>query len=319
MLTNNFLSDMQTNLANMQTLQKQMTTGHVINKPSDDPFKAARAMQLTTSINTNKQYNDNIKDVSSTLDTTDTALGQVGDVLTRVRDLLVSSGNAAYGSDEFKSIKSEINEKVGQLSQVLNTSFDGTYIFGGTRGTAKPAMTALDANTGNTIIQYADRTGTAAAPAADIAMINSRVSTEISQGVSIQYNVTTGDIFNFNGKDLRTVLNTIVNNLDGKDIAGAASGTAKTDLSGQDLTDISDAITNVLKLRSDVGAKSNRMESALNKNVDESSNMTELLSKTEDIDITEKTMEYATMQTVYTASLQTSAKVIQPTLLDYLR
>jgi flagellar hook-associated protein 3 FlgL len=61
------------------------------------------------------------------------------------------------------------------------------------------------------------------------------------------------------------------------------------------------------------------MESAQARNVDANFNMTEILSRTEDIDITEKTMEYATMQTIYVASLQTSAKVLQPSLLDYLR
>lgn len=60
------------------------------------------------------------------------------------------------------------------------------------------------------------------------------------------------------------------------------------------------------------------MESALARNEDQNTNMTEVLTSTEDIDITEKAMEYATMQTVYTASLQTSAKVLQPSLLDYL-
>jgi len=47
--------------------------------------------------------------------------------------------------------------------------------------------------------------------------------------------------------------------------------------------------------------------------------MTEILSANEDIDLVEKTMEYATMQTIYMASLQTSAKVLQPSLIDYLR
>jgi len=60
------------------------------------------------------------------------------------------------------------------------------------------------------------------------------------------------------------------------------------------------------------------MDSAQEKNEDSNFNMTEILSKNEDIDITEKTMEFAVMQTVYMASLQTSAKVIQPSLLDYL-
>ena len=90
-------------------------------------------------------------------------------------------------------------------------------------------------------------------------------------------------------------------------------------LTNEDLAGVKAAMTNVLKVRSEVGSKQNRMESAEARNVDANFNMTEILSTTEDIDITERTMEYATMQTVYMASLQTSAKVLQPSLLDYLR
>lgn len=84
------------------------------------------------------------------------------------------------------------------------------------------------------------------------------------------------------------------------------------------MQNITETISNLLKIRSEVGAKQNRMDSAKEKNTDATFNMTEILSKTEDIDITEKTMEYANMQTVYLASLQTSAKVLQPSLIDYL-
>jgi flagellar hook-associated protein 3 FlgL len=47
--------------------------------------------------------------------------------------------------------------------------------------------------------------------------------------------------------------------------------------------------------------------------------MTELLSKSEDIDIAEKMMEFSMMSTVYQASLSTGAKILQPSLLDYIR
>ena len=84
------------------------------------------------------------------------------------------------------------------------------------------------------------------------------------------------------------------------------------------MTGIKDAKSNVLSLRSEVGAKQNSMESAATRNDDQNFNMTEILSKAQDVNITEKAMEYATMQTIYLASLQTSAKVLQPSLLDYL-
>ena len=105
MLSSNFLRDMNVNLRNLSKIQQQMASGKEISRPSDNPFKVARALQLHSDIDTNRQYNDNIKDTINWLDTTDTSLGQAGDVLQRVRELLVSAGNAAYGPNEKKAIK----------------------------------------------------------------------------------------------------------------------------------------------------------------------------------------------------------------------
>lgn len=327
MLSNSFLTDMRTNLENMQNLQQQMTSGKEIRKPSDDPSKVARVMQLTTDINANKQYNENISNTSNWLDTTDTALGQAGDVLQKVRELLVSAGNAAYGSSQRQSIKDEINQKVDELTQIMNTNYDGKYIFGGTRGTTKPVSTVLNGNNNN--IDYNNATDPI-----ELMKINKKMNAEISQGVTMEYNVTSGDILQFKNEsnqncDLRELLKSITNHLDGvlnanSDPTMSKYNDASTDnttslLTGKDLQGLTDGINNLLKVRAQVGAKQNRIESAKAKNEDETSNMTTILSKTEDIDITQKTMEYATLQTVYMASLQTSAKVIQPTLLDYLR
>jgi len=334
MLSNSFLNDMRTNLANMRTLQQQMTSGKEIRKPSDDPFKAARAMQLHSDINTNKQYNENIKDTLNWLDTTDTALGQATDTMQRVRELLVSAGNASYGSNERKAIKDEINQKVGELSQILNTNFDGKYLFGGSRGTSKPVTTEIDAATKNTKLVYSAKDGgklqvsnppvPTDAGYNEYNMIGAKLSVEISQGVTMEYNVSANDVlqFNENGTDynLSEMLAKITNHLDGKNDDGTAvDASATSKLTNEDLKGVTDAINNLLRVRSEVGSKQNRMESAKEKNEEENFNLTEILSKIEDIDITEKTMEYSTMQTVYMASLQTSAKVLQPSLIDYLR
>jgi flagellar hook-associated protein 3 FlgL len=310
MLSDNFLTDMRTNLENMQKLQQQMTSGKEISKPSDDPAKVAKAMQLTTDINSNKQYNQNITDTSNWLDTTDTALGQAGNVVQNIRQLLVSAGNAAYGSSELQSIKDEINQRVDELTQILNTNYNGKYIFGGTNTTKKPVQTTTDASGNSTIAYNLDPSDPN-----NLSKINSKMNVEISQGVTMAYNVTAGDVLNFtnesgNACDLNSIMQNITNHLN-------SSNTSQ--LTGQDLQDITDTMNNILKVRSQVGAKQNRMENASSKNSDETNNMTTILSKTEDIDITEKTMQYATLQTVYTASLQTSARVIQPSLLDYLK
>ncbi|MCB2356284.1 flagellar hook-associated protein FlgL [Clostridium estertheticum] len=306
MLSNNFLRDMKSNLNNLSTLQTQMATGKQIRKASDDPTKASKIMQINSDIASNIQYNKNIKDTSTWLDMTDTALGQIGNVATRIQELLVSAGDAGHGVDERGAIKDEINEKVGELSQILNTTFDGKYIFGGTRGTDKPTDSTKDAANNTQLNLPTDPV--------KLSQIGSKLSVEVSQGVTMDYNITATDVINNGGAtNLSDLLNNITSHL------GSTVDTEIAKLNGEDLTGIQAVMTNVLKLRSQVGAKQNGMESALARNEDQSANMTEVLTSTEDIDITEKTMEYATMQTVYTASLQTSAKVLQPSLLDYLR
>ena len=298
MLANNFLGDMRTNLANLQKIQSQLSTGKEISKPSDDPFKVSRSMQLSSQINANKQYNNNIKDTSNWLDATDTALNQLTNNLQRVRELVVSAGNAAYGSDERQAIKDELNQRIEEIAQVLNTNFDGKYLFGGTKVTSKPLGTKTDEN-GNTVIFQSGKNGTElfegstteANVADQINMLSAKMSVEISQGVTMDYNVTTTDIFNFTNErgesvNLGAVLSNIVKNLD------TDTPEAQKELTSTDLQGITDSISNLLKIRSEVGAKQNRMESAQEKNETENYNMTEVLSKTEDIDVTEKVMEF---------------------------
>lgn len=443
MLATSFMTDMNRNLNNLKTLQQQMTSGKEIRLPSDDPFRVARAMQLHTDIASNKQYNKNIEDTINFLDVTDTALNQATNVLQRVNELLVSAGNAAYGSSERQAIKDEINQKVSELGQILNSSFDGKYVFGGTRGTTKPVKVTggvtysnslvvkvntdevelkkwqntkltvgdieidlgkigekpsldkiaseinsqiknsgssdadkikvitnnktgeitfvnetgkdldlkvekinstvgevpgelsgvagtgkitqtIKKDNGNTKLEYNSRDGGEITEAEKV-IIGEKLSTEISQGVVIDYNVTAVEILQYtdkdgNKKDLMELLTRITNHLDGKDADGVASDPDAMDkLLQEDISDLKGAIQNMLTTRSEVGAKQNRMDSAKDKNVEQNFNLTEILSSTEDIDITEKTMEYAVLQSVYLASLQTSAKILQPTLMDYLR
>jgi len=312
-LVNSFMGDMNRNLNNMHTIQKQQTSGKEFSRPSDNPFKVARSMQMYSEIYANKQYNSNIKETINWMDSTDAALGQATNSLQRIRELMISAGDAAYGSKELSAIKDEINEKVAEFGQILNTSFDGKYIFGGTDGTTKPVKVTTDPITKDNKLEFTSGT---------IDNLNKSLSVEISVGVNVEYNVNAVQVLNYNkGNDV------VGDNDSVNDVSKLLSGimahlndpTQKSLVTGTDLGEMDKAIDNLLSLSSKVGAMQNRMESAKGLNEEQNFNMTEILSANEDIDIVEKSMEYATMQTVYLASLQTSAKVIQPTLMDYLR
>ncbi len=389
MLSDSFLNDMYINLNNMKKIQEQRTSGKAFKRPSDNPFAVSRSMQMYEQISANKQYNTNIKNTINWLNTTDSTLDQAGKALARIKELMVSAGDIAYGSEEHRAVKDEINEKIGELSQIMNASFDGKYIFGGTRGDKKPTEVVTDSNGNNEIkltvdfdkevkeIEKAlssqitagqvevissngntefkikttnpaeidgikdalkdqinkgivgievDSSNNAELKLKDVEgnQINQKLKIEISQGVVVDYNVNITEIFNFNYKyqddkgndkidniSLSELLKGIVDHLDDKDkLSEVVNG---------DLAKIESASNNILTVRSKVGAMQNRMESAESLNKEQNMNLTEILSHNEDVDVVEKSIEYATMVTVYMSALQTSAQILQPSLIDYLR
>lgn len=317
MLSKSFLRDLNRNQSNLKKINSQLASGKEISRPSDDPYKVARSMQLNSDIKAATQYNENIKDTTNWLDTTDTALQQLENSFQRIRELMVSGGNAAYGSDEKKAIKDEINEKVNEIAQILNTNFDGKYIFGGTKVNSKPVAVQADGTTGNNKLYYSSSDGTIIADPSisnEMEMLASGLIVEISQGVTMKYNVSSTEILEFgegaNKVNVMNLLTDITNSLDSED---------SSEVTGNLLSQMDSSISNLLKIMSEVGAKQNRMESAATQNEDQILNLKDVLSKTEDIDFAEKTIEAIVAQTVYMASLQVSARIIQPTLLDFLR
>lgn len=323
MMSNNYLSNMSRNLSNLNTINNQLSTGKLINRPSDNPYKTARSMQLTTAIDSNKQYKTNIQDATNWLDATDDALSSLTNVLQRVRELMVSSGNAAYGSDENASINKEINERVSEISQILNTNFDGRYIFGGTKTTSKPLNVVKNEN-GNNELKFVDKEGrelnlnsNELEESCVVEALGSNLSVEVSKGVNIDYNVTAMGLLKFESDageyiDGISLLTNIQDNL------SSSEASDRSKVINQNLKNIDALMSNILNKRAEVGAKQNRMESALSKNGDETLSMTGVLSNTEDVDYTEKTIEMYMAKTTYTAALQVNAQVLPRTILDYL-
>lgn len=85
------------------------------------------------------------------------------------------------------------------------------------------------------------------------------------------------------------------------------------------ITKIQSHLDNVNTVRSDIGGKTNRMTLVLNRIGDDNINYTKLLSNAEDVDMSEVIMKLKNAENVYQASLSAGARVIQPTLVDFLR
>ena len=139
---------------------------------------------------------------------------------------------------------------------------------------------------------------------------------EIGIGDDININVTGSDLFN-NGTDaaageMSGLLDTL-NNI----IAALKAG--DNGAVGNMLDRIDNDMNNILRVRSGVGARMNSLELTANRLEDDFINFTTLMSKNEDVDIAEAIMNLMNEENVYRASLSAGARVIQPSLVDFLK
>ncbi len=299
-LTGNYLRNLNRNLKQMQKYQNQLSTGKEISKPSDNPMLVARIMGLDSSVRMNEQYERNIDDALGWTDTADGAMNEMTSVVQRARELVVYGANGTLSSTDKLALRDEVVQLKEQMVQLLNTNYDGRYIFGGQKTTESPF--SIDAD--NKMIYAGGKNIDG----------EGQLSREIAQGVTVQIEgdgsmITTA--IGAENEDFGALLDKVISALENEE--------ESKDLSGVLLGDMDAHLDNVIRFRSRMGAVYNRLEAAKERNASENLSMTELLSKSEDIDIAEKMMEFSMMSTVYQASLSTGAKILQPSLLDYIR
>lgn len=79
------------------------------------------------------------------------------------------------------------------------------------------------------------------------------------------------------------------------------------------------ALENILKYRAELGAKSSRLDIVKSRIIQDETNIEEILSKNEDIDVAEAIIKLKMLEVAHQAALGVSARIIRPTLLDFLR
>ncbi len=303
MVKNATLRNIQQNLRAMNRLQEDLSSGKVIRKPSDDPIKVSRIMSFTTSLSKNAQYRRNINSATSWLEVTEDALHGVNEVLQRARELAIAGANGAMPPAAREAIASEVDELTGVLVQLGNTSYEGRQVFGGFQTTTPPFVRA-DVVAG--AVTYGGDDGA--------------INWEVAPGVTIQGNINGGALFDIDllgpptspapwEPDIFAHMNQLTEALNNGDMQ----------LIDESIGNMAGAIDHVLDKRAALGAIVNGLELTLANNEAENINFTGMRSELEDVDFAEAIMHFTSLENVYRASLSAGARVMQPTLLDFLR
>lgn len=312
------LYDTQNNLTNMSKINQQISTGKVINTVSDDPHKAIKIMNINNEIKYTEKYNYNIDESVGWMNTTDGALDNVGNLLGEIKETILKVGNGTYSQNEMKSLNEDMNEKIKQLADTLNSTHGGKYLFGGSSVDDAP-ITVIENPDGTVKLEFSKDKNGQVIPNTDA------LKADISGGVTINYNVSVGEIFNIkdgNGNNINLLdeinnLSTLMNNIANGDEQTAS--TAKEELLNNTKGKIDQLFDHVVNERTSLGVKVSTAEKIKEFNDDNIINMKNVLSLDQDTDHVEKFIELKSLELVYQASIQVGAKLIQPTILDYIR
>lgn len=132
MMTNNSLSNINKNKVRLNDLDQQYSTGKKIQRPSDDPIIAVRALKLRTTVSEIDQYyNKNIPDAMSWMEVTESALNNINSILTNVHTQFNQGSNDPLSKSDREAIVKNLQEMKSQIYQEGNTNYAGRYVFTG--------------------------------------------------------------------------------------------------------------------------------------------------------------------------------------------
>lgn len=268
--------------------QEQLATGKRFLRPSEDPAAANRSLLLRAEQRAGEQQTRNAADAQSWLGLADTQLQSATSRVQRVRDLLVRGANNAEQSER-DAIAIEVAAIRDELVAIANSTKGGTPLFSGFSSNAPVAEVAG-------VWTYQGDGG--------------QITRRVGDAETVTVNVTAEDVFGFAaGADIFTALDDAEAALRSGDEAGIRAGIGDVDAG---LTRIHDGLALV-------GSAANRVDSALARVRDGLLDVKGEIAATEDVDIAEAVMNLQTQEVAFQATLAAMGRVLQPSLIDFLR
>lgn len=307
MLSSNMLRNLSSSYSKMGKLQNQITSGSKISRPSDDPVIAVKGIGYRTSLNKVEQYQRNMGEVENWLDTSDDTLDHVGIALIRVQELVTQAASDSNTPEDREKMEKEIDQIKLQIRDLANTKVGEKYLFSGTN-TLSPIFgknVAGDVTFAGEDLIAGGATTISNSITPKTGYKNS-VEIEVYDGVNLNVNTDTVEMF-AQIDDLLTSIQT--------DLSTGADSTTI----GSRLTTISNAQNTLLENRADIGARQNRVEMMINRLATQEVAVTKQLSDNEDIDYEKVITEMITQESIHQAALSVGSKIIQATLVDFIR
>ncbi|MBA3006151.1 MAG: flagellar hook-associated protein 3 [Desulfocapsa sp.] len=325
---------LQTNLGKISTrledLRNQGATGIKLNKPSDDPASIRPVLTTRSQIRSTERYLDTMGVSLDKMEATDGNLEHVENILQRVKEITINSINGAMSPADMTVFADEVSQLRQELLDAANATVDGKYIFAGYQENVKPFVE----NTSYDPALY-DQADSATWPYIYQGDPNP-TELEITPGEKLQTNLTGNDLFmgisnsvmqagpippavgypsDAGRVDIFSVLTRVEEALRAGDIddpAGAGGGLQLQ------MENIDTAADQSRRLRSQLGNRASRVDTAMMHQEDVRLDLNQILSRYQDADAIETFAAITKQETAFQAALSITAKVSKISILDYL-
>lgn len=137
-ISQQILSQIQTNQANLFTVQQQLASGRRVLSPSDDAQASARAITLQSLLERKDTVAASLSTNQSYLAASDDALSSVADLLSELRATALSVTGNNVSAQERQAALAEVDAAVNRLLVTANQTFRDRYLFAGSQSLSPP-------------------------------------------------------------------------------------------------------------------------------------------------------------------------------------
>ena len=263
-------------------LQQQISTGKRITSPSDDPVASARALELTHAQSMNAKFADTRQTAQIKLNSLESNLTGVTNLLVSTQSTLVSAGNGSYSNLERGYIATELKGSLEALIGLANSQdASGNYLYAGFQASTKPFVATA---TGATYNGDSNQ---------QLLQVDSQRQIEVSVSGDNIFKADSNDVFS-TLSDLVTLLNTPIT--DAASQAAFSSGLASA------MDKLQNAVDSVLNVRASIGAKLNEIDAMDISGADRDLQYSKTLSDLQDTDYASALSDLAKQQTIMEAA-----------------
>jgi flagellar hook-associated protein 3 FlgL len=306
--TDSMLSQFNSLASQQYTLQNQVSTGLSVSKPSDNPTAMANTLNYLANQSTQTQYSANIATLQTRATNVDGVLQSLQTISSRAGEIATSAGSATNSQSDLNNYADEVNQLINQVVNAANTKdpSTGKYLFGGTASTSAPFTTTTDANgqvtgvtyNGNSSVNQA-QIGAGLTASADIPGAN-------TSGTGPRGLITDSA----SGADFLNHLISLRDNL--------TSGNT-TAITNTDSANLQKDENNIAYQVANNGVIQNQLTTASSFASSNSTSLSQMISNSSSADLMNTMVQLNQAQTSYQAALQSGAKIMQLSLLNYIQ